>query len=44
MEEQGIAVNRNDLITLIGNMRSLSKQWRRSIGKHGELLFYIDAL
>ena len=43
MEEQGIAVNRNDLITLIDNMRSLSKQWRSSIGKHGELLFYIDA-
>ena len=43
MEEQGIAVNRNDLITLIDNMRSLSKQWRSSIGKHGELVFYIDA-
>jgi hypothetical protein len=43
MEEQGIAVNRNDLIALIDNMRSLSKQWRRSIGKHGELVFYIDA-
>ena len=38
MEEQGIAVNRNDLITLIDNMRSLSKQWRSSIGKHGELV------
>lgn len=43
MEEQGIAVNKNDLIALIGNMRGLSKQWRRSIGKHGELIFYIDA-
>ena len=43
MEEQGIAVNRNDLITLIDNMRSLSKQWRSSIRKHGELLFYVDA-
>jgi hypothetical protein len=43
MEEQGIAVNRDDLISLIDNMRSLSKQWRSSIGKHGELLFYIDA-
>jgi hypothetical protein len=43
LEEQGIAVNRNDLITLIDNMRSLSKQWRTSIGKHGELVFYIDA-
>ena len=35
MEEQGIAVNRDDLITLIDNMRSLSRQWRSSIGKHG---------
>ena len=26
MEEQGIAVNRNDLIALIDNMQSLSKQ------------------
>jgi len=43
MEEQGIAVNKNDLIALIDNMRSLSKQWRSSIGKHGELVFYIDA-
>jgi len=25
------------------HMRSLSKQWRSSIGKHGELIFYIDA-
>ena len=43
MEEQGIAVNKNDLIALIDKMRSLSKQWRRSVGKHGELVFYIDA-
>ena len=43
MEEQGIAVDKNDLLPLIENMRSLSKPWRRSIGKHGELLFYIDA-
>jgi hypothetical protein len=43
MEELGIAVNKNDLISLIDNMRSLSKQWRRSIGKRGELVFYIDA-
>jgi hypothetical protein len=42
MEEQGIAVNKTDLIALIGNMQSLSKQWRSSIGKHGELIFYID--
>jgi hypothetical protein len=43
MEEQGIAVNENDLIALIDNMQSLSKQWRSSIGKHGELVFFIDA-
>jgi hypothetical protein len=43
MEEQGIAVNKNDLIRLIDNMRSLSKQWRSSVGRHRELLFYIDA-
>ena len=43
MEEQGIAVNWNDLIALIDNMRSLSKQWRSSVGRHGELVFYIDA-
>ena len=42
MEEQEIAVNRDDLTALIDNMRSLAKQWRSSIGKHGELLFYID--
>jgi hypothetical protein len=43
MEEQGIAVNQNGLTTLLDNMRSLSKQWRSSIGEHGELVFYIDA-
>jgi hypothetical protein len=43
MEQQGIPVDKNDLMTLIDNMRSLSKQWRSSIGKYGELLFYIDA-
>ena len=43
MEEQGITVSKDDLIALIDNMRSLSKQWRSSIGKHGELVFYIDA-
>ena len=42
MDEQGIAVNKTDLIALIGNMQSLSKQWRSSIGKHWELIFYID--
>ena len=43
MEEQGIVVNKSDLATLIDNMRSLVKQWRSSIGEHGELVFYIDA-
>ena len=43
MAKQGIAVNKNDLITLMDNMQSLSKQWRNSIGRHGELIFYIDA-
>ena len=43
MAEQGIAINKNDLIALIDNMQSLSKQWRNSVGKHGELIFYIDA-
>jgi hypothetical protein len=42
LEEQGIAVNKNDLIALIDNMRGLSKQWRSSIGKRGELVFYVD--
>lgn len=43
MEEQGVVTNKNDLTTLIDNMRSLAKQWRSSIGEHGELVFYIDA-
>ena len=43
MEEQGITINQNDLTSLIENMRSLVKQWRNSIGEHGELVFYIDA-
>jgi hypothetical protein len=42
MEEQGVAINQNDLTTLIDNMRSLTKQWRSSIGERGELVFYID--
>jgi len=43
MEEQGIVIDKDDLTTLIDNMRSLAKQWRNSIGEHGELVFYIDA-
>lgn len=42
MEEQGVVINKNGLSTLIDNMRSLAKQWRNSIGEHGELVFYID--
>ena len=42
LEEQGVAINKNDLTTLIDNIWSLSKPWRNSIGEHGELVFYID--
>ena len=41
--KQGVVITKNDLTTLIYNMRSLVKQWRSSIGEHGELVFYIDA-
>jgi hypothetical protein len=27
---------------LIGNMKALSRMWRRAIGSHGELHFYVD--
>lgn len=43
MEEQGVVIDKSDLTTLIDNMRSLAKQWRSSIGEHGELVFYVDA-
>ena len=43
MEEQGVVINQNDLTILIDNMRSLVKQWRSSIGEHGELVLYVDA-
>jgi hypothetical protein len=43
LEEQGVVIDQNDLTTLIENMRSLAKEWRNSIGEHGELVFYIDA-
>jgi hypothetical protein len=43
MEEQGVVISKNNLTTLIDNMRSLVNQWRRSVGEHGELVFYIDA-
>jgi hypothetical protein len=43
LEEQRVRVRRDDLASLVGNMRSLGAQWRNSIGAHGELVFYIDA-
>ncbi len=43
MEERGIVIDKNDLTSLIDNMRSLVKQWRNSVGERGELVFYIDA-
>ena len=42
MEEQGVVISKDELTTLIDNMRSLVKEWRNSIGEHGELVFYID--
>jgi hypothetical protein len=42
LEEQGVLVERDALIPLVANMRRLSAKWRDSIGKHGELVFYID--
>ena len=43
LEEQGVVIDKNDLTTVIDNMRNLVKQWRSSIGERGELVFYIDA-
>lgn len=43
LEEQGLLIDKSDLTDLINNMRSLAKQWRSSIGEHGELVFYVDA-
>ena len=42
-EEPGVVVNKNDLSSLIDNIRSLAKQWRSSLGEHRELVFYVDA-
>ena len=39
-----IAVTKvTELEFLIGNMKPLSRKWRRAIGSHGELHFYVDA-
>jgi hypothetical protein len=43
LDEQGVQVSRDDLASLLGNMRSLAAEWRSSIGAQGELVFYIDA-
>jgi hypothetical protein len=43
MEEQGIIINKDQLTTLIDNMRSMARQWRSSIGERGELVFYVDS-
>jgi len=42
LEEQGVTVNKDNLTALLGNMRTLVRQWRGSIGEHGELVFYLD--
>jgi len=42
LEEQGVTVDKDDLKALIGNMNTSAKDWRTSIGVHGELVFYID--
>ncbi len=42
LAEQGITVDEDDLNSLFHNMKSLAPGWRRSLGTHGELVFYID--
>ena len=42
LEEQGVIVDKGDLNSLIGNMKTSVKVWRTSLGVHGELVFYID--
>jgi hypothetical protein len=42
LEEQGILIDKDALDALLGNMRSMARAWRQSIGGHGELVFYID--
>jgi len=32
-----VIINQNDLTALIDNVRSQVKQWRSSLGEHGEL-------
>jgi hypothetical protein len=39
LEEQGVIVDEDALFPLLANMRSLSEQWKESMGGHGELVF-----
>lgn len=43
LEEQGVVIDTNEVAALLSNMRSLARQWRESLGEHGELTFYVDA-
>jgi len=36
-------LNAKDIAPLINNMKVLSGNWRKAIGSHGELHFYVDA-
>ncbi|MFI5107528.1 MAG: hypothetical protein ACHP78_01640 [Terriglobales bacterium] len=38
-----IGLKAEALKPLIGNMKALSRKWRRAIGSRGELHFYVDA-
>ena len=42
LEEQGDIVDKGDLESLVHNMKNSASAWRKSIGEHGELVFYID--
>ena len=42
LDEQGVIVDEEALVPLLTNMRSLSEQWRESVGEHGDLVFYVD--
>jgi hypothetical protein len=42
LEEQGVLIDTNEVAALLSNMRSLARQWRESLGEHGELTFYVD--
>jgi len=43
LEEQGVSAEQSDLAPLVQNMKSLAREWRNSLGAHGELVFYVDA-